>query len=146
VGVDVVRLFGPEHGLRGLSAAGEKVANGIDAGSGLPVVSLYGERTKPSPEDLRGLDALVIDLQDAGVRFYTYASTMLLCLEAAAAAGLEVVILDRPNPLGGERVEGPERDPTMPFSLVSVAPGPLVHGLTLGEMAQLVTRQRTRSA
>ena len=131
-GVDVVRLFGPEHGLRGLAAAGEKVEGGVDAASGLPVVSLYGARTKPTAEDLRGLDALVVDLQDAGVRFYTYASTMLLCLEAAAEAGLEVVVLDRPNPLGGERVEGPERDPAMPFSLVSVAPGPLVHGLTLG--------------
>jgi uncharacterized protein YbbC (DUF1343 family) len=83
----------------------------------------------------------VVDLQDAGVRFYTYASTMLLCLEAAAEAGLEVVVLDRPNPLGGERVEGPERDPAMPFSLVSRAPGPLVHGLTLGEMARLANRR-----
>jgi uncharacterized protein YbbC (DUF1343 family) len=134
-GVEVVRLFGPEHGLRGQAAAGEEVRGGVDALSGLPVVSLYGARTKPSAEDLRGLDVLVVDLQDAGVRFYTYASTMLLCLEAAAEAGLEVVVLDRPNPLGGERVEGPERDASMPFSLVSVAPGPLVHGLTLGEMA-----------
>ena len=114
-GVDVVRLFGPEHGLRGRAAAGEEVAGGVDAASGLPVVSLYGARTKPTAEDLRGLDVLVVDLQDAGVRFYTYASTMLLCLEAAAEAGLEVVVLDRPNPLGGERVEGPERDPAMPF-------------------------------
>ncbi len=139
-GVDVVRLFGPEHGLRGLAAAGEAVEGGVDAASGLPVISLYGARTKPSPEDLRGLDVLVVDLQDAGVRFYTYASTMLLCLEAAAEAGLEVVVLDRPNPLGGERVEGPERDPAMPYSLVSAAPGPLVHGLTLGEMARLVDK------
>jgi uncharacterized protein YbbC (DUF1343 family) len=143
-GVDVVRLFGPEHGLRGLAAAGEEVEGGVDAASGLPVVSLYGSRTRPSAEDLRGLDVLVVDLQDAGVRFYTYASTMLLCLEAAAAAGIEVVVLDRPNPLGGERVEGPERDPTMPFSLVSVAPGPLVHGLTLGEMARLVSGGRDK--
>jgi uncharacterized protein YbbC (DUF1343 family) len=141
VGVDVVRLFGPEHGLRGLAAAGEEVGGGVDAASGLPVVSLYGARTKPSAEDLRGLDVLVVDLQDAGVRFYTYASTMLLSLEAAAEAGLEVVVLDRPNPLGGERVEGPERDPAMPFSLVSAAPGPLVHGLTLGEMALIATRE-----
>ena len=138
-GVDVVRLFGPEHGLRGLAAAGETVGSGTDAASGLPVVSLYGSRTKPAAEDLRGLDALVVDLQDAGVRFYTYASTMLLCLEAAAEASLPVVVLDRPNPLGGDLVEGPERDPALPFSLVSVAPGPLVHGLTLGEMATLVT-------
>jgi uncharacterized protein YbbC (DUF1343 family) len=139
-GVEVVRLFGPEHGLRGKAAAGEEVGGGVDAASGLPVVSLYGARTKPSPEDLRGLDALVIDLQDAGVRFYTYASTMLLCLEAAAEAGLEVVVLDRPNPIGGERVEGPERDASLPFSLVSLAPGPLVHGLTMGEMALFTGR------
>jgi len=143
-GVRVVRLFGPEHGLRGEAAAGEKVASGIDAPSGLPVVSLYGERNKPTAEDLRDLDALVIDLQDAGVRFYTYASTMLLCLEAAADAGIEVVVLDRPNPLGGERVEGPVRDPSMPFSMVSAAPGPLVHGLTLGEMARLANARRAR--
>ena len=143
-GVDVVRLFGPEHGLRGRAAAGEEVAGGFDAASGLPVVSLYGARTKPTAEDLRGLDVLVVDLQDAGVRFYTYASTMLLCLEAAAEAGLEVVVLDRPNPLGGDRVEGPERDPAMPFSLVSVAPGPLVHGLTLGEMALVANSRREK--
>ena len=143
-GVDVVRLFGPEHGLRGRAAAGEKVGAGTDPESGLPVVSLYGDKTRPAAEDLRGLDALVVDLQDAGVRFYTYASTMLLCLDAAAEAGLEVVVLDRPNPLGGERVEGPERDPAMPFSLVSVAPGPLVHGLTLGEMARLVDGRRDK--
>ncbi len=141
-GVDVVRLFGPEHGLRGRAAAGEKVAGGFDAESGLPVVSLYAERTRPTAEDLRGLDALVVDLQEAGVRFYTYASTMLLALGAAADAGLEVVVLDRPNPLGGERVEGPVRDPAMAESLVSMAPGPLVHGLTLGEMANVTNSRR----
>jgi uncharacterized protein YbbC (DUF1343 family) len=143
-GVDVVRLFGPEHGLRGRAAAGETVSGGVDPESGLPVVSLYGEKTKPAPEDLRGLDALVVDLQDAGVRFYTYASTMLLALDAAADAGLEVVVLDRPNPLGGERVEGPVRDPAMPESLVSMAPGPLVHGLTLGEMALVANGRRAK--
>jgi len=134
-GVRVVKLFGPEHGLRGQAAAGEKVENGVDGPTGLPVVSLYGERNKPTPDDLRGLDVLVADLQDAGVRFYTYASTMLLCQEAAAQAGVDFVVLDRPNPLGGERVAGPVRDPEMPFSMVGAAPGPLVHGLTLGEMA-----------
>jgi uncharacterized protein YbbC (DUF1343 family) len=143
-GVLVVRLFGPEHGLRGLAAAGEDVSGGTDAATGLPVVSLYGGKTRPTPEDLRGLDALVVDLQDAGVRFYTYASTMLLALEAAADAGLEVVVLDRPNPLGGERVEGPVRDSGMPESLVSMAPGPLVHGLTLGEMARLANARRRK--
>jgi uncharacterized protein YbbC (DUF1343 family) len=90
-GVEVVRLFGPEHGLRGTAAAGEKVEGGTDAASGRPVVSLYGARTKPTAEHLRGLDALVVDLQDAGVRFYTYASTMLLCLEAAADAAVRAL-------------------------------------------------------
>jgi uncharacterized protein YbbC (DUF1343 family) len=98
--------------------------------SGVEVVSLYGARSAPSARELRGLDALVIDLQDAGVRFYTYASTMLLCLEAAADAGVPVVILDRPNPLGGDLAAGPRRGPVgeVPLSLVSRAPGPLVHG------------------
>jgi len=88
----------------------------------------------------------VVDLQDAGVRFYTYVSTMLLCLDPAARAGVEVVILDRPDPLGGSYVAGPERDPSLPFRLVSVAPGPLVHGLTLGEMARLAAAARTAPA
>lgn len=147
LGVDVRRLFSPEHGLAGLAAAGEGVASGVDSRpGGLPVVSLYGAEQKPTAEDLAGLDALVVDLQDAGVRFYTYVSTMLLCLEAAAEAGIELVVLDRPNPLGGERVEGPERDASMPTSLVSLAPGPLVHGLTLGEMARLANARRARPA
>lgn len=141
-GVNVVRLFTPEHGLRSRAAAGEKVDSGLDAESGLPVVSLYGKKNQPEPKDLQDLDALVFDLQDAGVRFYTYASTMLLCLEAAAGAGVEFVVLDRPNPLGGERLEGPTSDPreVVPASLVNRAPGPLVHGLTLGEMARQVNR------
>jgi uncharacterized protein YbbC (DUF1343 family) len=143
-GARVERLFGPEHGLRGQAAAGETVTGGTDPGSGIPIVSLYGERSKPSLADLRGLEALVIDLQDAGVRFYTYASTMLLCLEAAAEAGIETVVLDRPNPIGGERVEGPERDPALRSSLVSMAPGPLVHGLTLGEMARFASERHEK--
>ncbi|MDX1996165.1 MAG: DUF1343 domain-containing protein [Thermoanaerobaculia bacterium] len=135
--LDVVRLFTPEHGLTGAAAAGENVASGVDPTSGLPVVSLYGDHHTPSREDLAGLDALVIDLQDAGVRFYTYASTLLLALEAAHAAGLPVVVLDRPNPLGGEYVAGPvARRDLVPASLVNRAPGPLVHGLTLGELAR----------
>ncbi len=139
-GLDVVRLFSPEHGLRGRAAAGETVDSGRDAVSGLPVVSLYGERKKPAPGDLEGLDALVFDLQGAGVRFYTYVSTLILCLEAAAEAGVELVVLDRPNPLGGERIEGPIAAPreVVPASFVNLAPGPLVHGLTMGEMARLV--------
>jgi uncharacterized protein YbbC (DUF1343 family) len=102
------------------------------------VVSLYGAKQSPSAEDLRDLDVLVVDLQDAGVRFYTYSSTMLLAMESAREAGRTLVILDRPNPLGGERVEGPLSDPAdvVPRTLLNRAPGPLVHGLTLGEMAR----------
>lgn len=147
-GVDVRRLFAPEHGLRGRAAAGEKIASGKDEASGLPVVSLYGEKTKPEPRDLEGLDALVFDLQDAGVRFYTYIATLLLCLDAAAEAGVELVVLDRPNPLGGERVEGPLAEPAalVPRSLVNMAPGPLVHGLTAGEMARFANALREKPA
>ncbi len=142
LGVGVLRLFGPEHGPRGEAAAGERVTSGVDPASGLPFVSLYGARTKPTAADLDGLEGLVVDLQGAGVRFYTYVSTLLLCLEASAEAGIELWVLDRPNPLGGNLIEGPERDSSRPFSLVSVAPGPLVHGLTLGEMALFANARR----
>jgi uncharacterized protein YbbC (DUF1343 family)/beta-glucosidase-like glycosyl hydrolase len=138
--LDVVRLFSPEHGLRGEAAAGEKVDDGVDPMSGLPLVSLYGAERKPSGEDLQDLDALVFDLQGAGVRFYTYVSTMILSLEAAAEAGIQFVVLDRPNPLGGERIEGPVSAPrdVVAESFVNLAPGPLVHGMTMGEMARFV--------
>jgi len=147
-GVDVRRLFTPEHGLSSRAAAGQQVASGRDEASGIPVVSLYGERKAPRPEDLAGLDALVFDLQDAGVRFYTYASTMMLCLEAAGAAGVEFVVLDRPNPLGGVRVEGPTSDPpdVVASSLVNMTPGPLVHGLTMGELARYVNARLEKPA
>ncbi len=138
--LDVVRLLTPEHGLRSRAAAGEQVASGEDPVSGLPVVSLYNDHQKPTPEDLEDLDVLVFDLQGAGVRFYTYVSTLILCLEAAGETGLDFVVLDRPNPLGGERIEGPVSAPrdVVPASFVNFAPGPLVHGLTMGEMARYV--------
>lgn len=147
-GLHVVRLFAPEHGLRGQAAAGEGIEGGRDPASGLPVVSLYGDRRQPRPADLAGLDVLVFDLQDAGVRFFTYVSTLILALEAAADAGIEFVVLDRPNPLGGERIEGPVSAPrdAVPASFLNLAPGPLVHGLTLGEMATYVNARRERPA
>ncbi len=146
--LEVVRLFSPEHGLRGRAAAGEQVESGLDPVSGLPVVSLYGENRQPLPADLEDLDLLVFDLQGAGVRFYTYVSTMMLALEAAGEVGLGFVVLDRPNPLGGERVEGPVSVPrdVVPESFVNMAPGPLVHGLTMGEMARLVNARLERPA
>ena len=147
-GLEVVRLFSPEHGLRGRAAAGEPVDSGVDSISGLPVVSLYGEQRRPTPDSLADLDVLVFDLQGAGVRFYTYVSTLIYCLEAAAEAGLEIVVLDRPNPLGGNHVEGPVSAPRdlVPASFVNLAPGPLVHGLTLGEMARFVNSRREAPA
>jgi uncharacterized protein YbbC (DUF1343 family) len=148
LGVEVVRLFAPEHGAQGNAAAGEPVGDEVDPIARVPVVSLYGARTKPTAEDMKGIDALVFDLQDGGVRFYTYVSTMILALQAASEAGVDFVVLDRPNPLGGERVEGPESDPrdVVPESLVNTAPGPLVHGLTAGEMAQFVNASLAKPA
>jgi len=146
--LDVVRLLTPEHGLRSRAAAGEQVASGKDPVSGLPVVSLYDDHQKPTPQDLEGLDVLVFDLQGAGVRFYTYVSTLILCLEAAGETDLDFVVLDRPNPLGGERIEGPRSAPrnVVPASFVNLAPGPLVHGLTMGEMARYVNSGLARPA
>lgn len=138
-GIHVVRLFAPEHGLSAIHGAGDPVGRG-GAASAIPVVSLYEPgHLRPTAADLRGLDALVYDLQDAGARFFTYVSTMIYAQQAAASAGIRFVVLDRPNPLGGNRVAGPVAD--LPKSFVSVAPGPLVHGLTAGEMARLVQRR-----
>ncbi len=147
-GIDVTRILTPEHGLRGQAAAGEHVAHGRDVSSGLPVISLYGKQTKPTTMDLQDIDALVFDLQGAGVRFYTYLSTLIRCLEAAAENNVEIVVLDRPNPLGGVRIEGPApaSRSEVAASFVNLAPGPLVHGLTLGEMARYVNRTLPRSA
>lgn len=148
VGVRLVKLFGAEHGFRGLAAAGEKVDDAVDTRTGLPVISLYGRRSRPAPEDLEGIDVFVVDLQDAGVRFYTFAATMIHCLDACAAAGVPMVVLDRPNPIGGQRVEGPLSAPEteVPRSLVNMTPGPLVHGLTMAEMARVVNANREKKA
>ncbi len=145
-GVKVVKLFGAEHGFRGLASAGETVDDAIDASSGLPVISLYGKKAKPLPEDLEGLDVFVVDMQDAGVRFYTFASTMIHCLDACASAGVPMIVLDRPNPLGGRRVEGPLSGPEsdVPRTLVNMTPGPLVHGLTMAEIARVVNAGREK--
>jgi len=133
----LVSLFGPEHGLRGDHAAGDKVADSIDPPTGLPVFSLYGAQRKPTATMLAGLDALVFDIQDIGVRSYTYIATLGLAMEAAAENGVEFIVLDRPNPLGGLRVEGP-----LPaegrLSFVTPYPIPYVHGLTVGELATLI--------
>lgn len=135
-GVEVRALFSPEHGLAGAAAAGAEIASGTDPASGLPVFSLYGPDRAPTPESLAGLDALVFDIQDIGVRFYTYISTMRNAMLAAHRAGLDFVVLDRPNPNRGDRVEGPMLDPTF-RSFVGTDRIPLLHGMTVGELARL---------
>jgi uncharacterized protein YbbC (DUF1343 family) len=136
-GVALVALFGPEHGVRGDHAAGDRVMSYTDESSGLPVYSLYGRTRKPTPEMLKGIDALVYDIQDIGCRSYTYISTMGLAMEAASEAGIEFVVLDRPNPLGGERIEGNPVEPGSE-SFVSAFPIPYVYGLTCGELARMI--------
>ena len=134
--VNLVALFGPEHGIRGDAQAGAKVAASIDPLTQLPVHSLYGTTQRPAPEMLRGLDAIIIDLQDGGVRFYTFVATVFYVMEAARGAGISVVILDRPAPINGKRVEGPLLDPDY-RSFVGPAPLPIRYGLTIGELARL---------
>lgn len=134
--VKLVALFGPEHGIYGNEKANVPVDDKIDPRTGLPVYSLYGKYRKPSPKMLRGLDALVIDLQDVGVRSYTYVSCMRYAMEACFENGVEVVVLDRPNPLGGLKVDGPPLDRKW-RSYVGAFHVPYVHGLTIGELAQV---------
>ena len=135
--VDIAALFAPEHGFRGEAGAGEKIEDGVDQQTGLPVYSLYGDTRKPTPEMLEGIDLLIFDMQDVGARFYTYHATMGLVIEAAAEAGIPVWILDRPNPLGGDYVSGWIRDDAF-SSFVGPYPIPVAHGMTLGELAQMI--------
>lgn len=135
-GVQLAALFGAEHGIRGSAQAGTAVATTTDAQTGLPAYSLYGETRKPTATMLAGLDALVYDLQDAGARFYTYASTLVHALEAAAEHGIELIVLDRPNPISGQTPEGTLLDPAY-RSFVGMAPVPMRHALTAGELALL---------
>lgn len=128
-------LFGAEHGVRGDAAAGEHVTSGVDSATGLPVYSLYGETREPTDEMLNGLDAILVDLQDAGLRYYTYPATVRALLQAAAGRDLLIVVLDRPDPLSGAIVEGPLLEPAL-RSFVGAATVPIRHGLTLGELAR----------
>lgn len=132
-GVQVVALFSPEHGLAG--RLDDKVSSTKDPTTGLPVFSLYGETTRPTEEMLRGIDALVFDVQDAGVRFYTYTSTMGYCMEEAAKRNIAFYVLDRPNPINGDTIEGPMLDPDK-TNFVAYFPLPVRYGLTIGELAQ----------
>ena len=134
-GVQVTKVFAPEHGFRGNHANGAHIYDGTDSKTGLPLLSLHGKHRKPSAESLAEIDAVVFDIQDVGARFYTYLSTMLLVMEACAELDIEFYILDRPNP-HGYHVEGPMLDPDF-SSFVGLAPTPVVHGMTLAELASM---------
>ncbi len=134
-GIQLVALFSPEHGLAGRND--EKINSSTDAVTGLPIFSLYGDTRRPTDEMLQGVDALVFDVQDAGVRFYTYITTMAYCMEEAAKRHIPFFVLDRPNPLGGEIVEGPMLDADK-TSFVAYFPLPVRYGLTIGELAQFL--------
>lgn len=136
----LVKVFSPEHGFRGTADAGAKVENSHDELTGLPIISLYGSNKKPTAQQLAGLDILLFDIQDVGARFYTYISTLHYVMEAAAEQGIPVVVLDRPNP-NGHYVDGPVLD-TAYSSFVGMHPVPLVHGMTIGEYAQMINGQR----
>lgn len=134
--VQLVALYSPEHGIDGTVLAGKYVASSKDAATGLTVHSLYGPTRKPTPEMLRGIDVLVYDMQDIGVRCYTYVSTMAKCMEACGEQKIPFVVLDRPNPLGGQRIEGPGIEEKWK-SFVGQFPVPFVHGMTAGELAKM---------
>ena len=135
-GVKLVALFTPEHGLDGTETAGRYVSTRRDPITGLTAFSLYGPTRKPTPQMLAGIDVLVYDMQDIGCRSYTYISTLAKCMEAAGEKGIEVVVLDRPNPLGGMRVEGPAIESRW-ISFIGQLPVPYVHGMTAGELAKM---------
>ncbi len=140
-GVTLVALYGPEHGVRGDVHAGDKIDSFTDPDTGVPVYSLYGATRRPTPEMLEGVDLLVYDIQDIGCRSYTYISTMYLAMQAAAENNIEFVVLDRPNPLGGLKVEGNLVEEGF-FSFVSQLKIPYLYGLTCGELAEMINGER----
>lgn len=143
-GVNVVKIMAPEHGFRGTADAGELIKDGKDIKTGLPVISLYGNNKKPTVEQLSNIDVVVFDLQDVGVRFYTYISTLHYVMEACAENNITLVVLDRPNP-NGHYIDGPILQPQH-RSFVGMHPIPIVHGLTVGELAQMINGEKWLTA
>jgi uncharacterized protein YbbC (DUF1343 family) len=139
--VKLVALFSPEHGVRGDADAGKEINGYNDSRTGLPVYSLYGRTRRPTKDMLRGIDVLVYDIQDIGVRSYTFISTMGLAMGAAAENGIKFVVLDRPNPLTGERIEGAMLEPKFK-SFIGEYPIPYVYGMTIGELAQMINGEQ----
>lgn len=140
MGVDLVRIFSPEHGFRGDGDEGLSIDNSTDARTGIPIVSLYGKKEKPAPADLTGIDIMIYDIQDVGVRFYTYISTLHYVMEACAENNIPLLILDRPDPLG-HYVDGPMREPGY-VSFVGLDPLPVVYGMTPGELARMINGEK----
>ena len=138
--VNIKKVFAPEHGFRGKADAGEHLKDGMDAQTGLPITSLYGKNRKPSQEQLDGLDIVVFDIQDVGVRFYTYIATLQLVMEACAEKGIPIVVLDRPNP-NGHYVDGPAMQKEH-VSFLGMNPIPLVYGMTIGEYAKMLNGEK----
>jgi len=138
--IDVVKIFGPEHGSRGNASDGAGVENAIDPSTNIPVISLYGKNRKPSAEDMQGIDIMLFDIQDVGCRFYTYISTLAYVMEACAETGIPLVLLDRPNP-NGYYIDGPVLEPQF-ASFVGLHPVPIVYGMTIGEYARMVNGEK----
>jgi uncharacterized protein YbbC (DUF1343 family) len=142
-GIQVKKIFGPEHGLRGKADAGEQVANGVDPKTGIPVISLYGKHKKPTAEDLADLDILIFDIQDVGVRFYTFISSLQYFMEASFENKIPLIVLDRPNP-NGFYIDGPVLEPAFK-SFVGMQPVPVVYGMTIGEYALMLVEENWMS-
>lgn len=139
-GVTLVAAFGPEHGIRGDIEGGFEIKDQHDPKTGVPIFSIYGNTKKPTPEMLQGIDVLIFDIQDVGARFYTYISTMSLCMEAAAENGIEFMVIDRPNPINGKIVEGPVLEEAYK-SFVGIHPIALRHAMTVGELARMFNEE-----
>lgn len=138
--INVVKIYAPEHGFRGTAGAGEIVGNSTDPETGLPVISLYGNNKKPTKEQVSGIDCMVFDMQDVGTRFYTYLSTMHYVMETCAENGIPLIVLDRPNP-NGFYIDGPVLEPSCK-SFVGMHKIPIVHGMTLGELALMINSEK----
>lgn len=137
--INIIKVFAPEHGFRGNADAGEKVNDAKDSSTGLPIISLYGKNKKPTPEQLHDIDILIFDIQDVGARFYTYISTMFYVMEACAENQKPLIVLDRPNPC--DYIDGPVLNPAFK-SFVGILPIPLMHGCTVGELAQMINGEK----
>ncbi|RKF03413.1 uncharacterized protein YbbC (DUF1343 family) [Tenacibaculum lutimaris] len=138
--INVQKVFAPEHGFRGKADAGEAIADGKDVKTGVSIISLYGKNKKPSPEQLKGIDVVLFDIQDVGARFYTYISTLHYVMEACAEANIPVILLDRPNP-NGHYIDGPVLEPEH-TSFVGMHPVPVVYGMTIGEYGQMINGEQ----